>query len=150
MSFIDEISAGIADAMRKHETVRLSSLRMLKAALMNREVERGRALDDAESLQVVSSLVKQRKDSIEQFANGGRQDLVDKETADLRVLETFLPPAADPAVIDRAVADAIAETGATSAKDMGRVMKAAMAKLAGQSVDGKTVNESVKRRLSAV
>jgi len=150
MAFIDEISAGIADAMRKHETVRLSSLRMLKAALMNREVERGRALDDAESLQVVSSLVKQRKDSIEQFANGGRQDLVDKETADLRVLETFLPPAADPAVIDRAVADAIAETGATSAKDMGRVMKAAMAKLAGQSVDGKTVNESVNRRLSAV
>jgi len=148
MSFIDEISAGIADAMRKHETVRLSSLRMLKAALMNREVERGRALDDAESLQVVSSLVKQRKDSIEQFANGGRQDLVDKETADLRVLETFLPPAADPAVIDRAVADAIAETGATSAKDMGRVMKAAMAKLAGQSVDGKIVNELVRARLA--
>src|SRR3954466_13001970 len=103
--------------MRKHEPVRLSTLRMLKAALMNKEVERGRALDDAESLQVVTSLVKQRKDSIEQFTKGGRQDLVDKEAAEIRVLEAYLPPAADPAVIERAVADAISDTGATSVKD---------------------------------
>ena len=148
MAFIDEISSAIAEAMRKHDPVRLSALRMLKAALMNREVERGRALDASESQQVVASLVKQRRDSIEQFTSGGRQDLADKESAEIRVLETYLPPAADPAVIDRAVADAIAETGATSAKDMGRVMKAAMAKLAGQSVDGKTVNELVRAKLA--
>jgi hypothetical protein len=128
--------------------VRLGSLRMLKAALMNKEVERGRALDDAESLQVVQSLVKQRKDSIEQFGKAGRQDLVDKESAEMKVLESYLPPAADPAVIERAVADAISDTGASSVKDIGKVMKAAMAKLAGQSVDGKAVNELVRERLS--
>ena len=148
MALIDDITASIADAMRQHDPVRLSSLRMLKAALVNREVERGRALDAPESLQVVSALVKQRKDSIEQFGQGGRQDLVDKETAELRVLETYLPAAADPAVVERAVAEAIQETGASSPKDMGRVMKAAMAKLAGQSVDGKTVNDLVRARLA--
>lgn len=148
MSLLDEVTTAIADAMRKRDVVRLGALRMLKAALMNREVERGRALDDNEAAQVVGSLVKQRKDSIEQFTKGGRQDLVDKETAEIRVLETYLPPAADRADIERAIADAIAETGASSVKDMGRVMKAAMAKLAGQSVDGKTVNELVKQKLS--
>ena len=148
LPLVDDVSAAIADAMRKHDPIRLSALRMLKAALMNREVERGRALDDAESRQVVASLVKQRKDSIEQFTNGGRQDLADKEAAEIRVLEAYLPPAADPAVVEQAVADAIAETGATSPKDMGRVMKAAMAKLAGQSVDGKTVNELVRQKLA--
>jgi len=148
VSLLDEVTTAIADAMRKKEAVRLGALRMLKAALTNREVERGRALDDSESGQVVSSLVKQRKDSIEQFTKGGRQDLVDKEAAEIRVLESYLPPAADRADIDRAIAEAIAETGATSVKDMGRVMKAAMARLAGQSVDGKTVNELVKQKLS--
>ena len=148
MALIDDITASIADAMRQHDPVRLSALRMLKAALMNREVERGRALDAPESLQVVSALVKQRKDSIDQFSKGGRQDLVDKEAAELRVLETYLPAAADPAVVERAVAEAIQETGAASPKDMGRVMKAAMAKLAGQSVDGKTVNDLVRARLA--
>ena len=134
--------------MRDKDTLTLGTLRMVKAALMNREVERGRALDAPESLQVVSALVKQRKDSIEQFGQGGRQDLVAKETAELRVLETYLPAAADPAVVERAVAEAIQETGASSPKDMGRVMKAAMAKLAGQSVDGKTVNDLVRARLT--
>jgi len=147
LAFVDELNGAIADAMRKHESVRLSALRMLKAALMNREIERGRALDDAESLQVVASLVKQRKDSIEQFTKGGRQDLADKEAAEIRVLDAYLPPAADPAVIDQAIDEAIKETGATSSKDMGRVMKVAMAKLAGQSVDGKTVNERVRQKL---
>jgi uncharacterized protein YqeY len=122
---------------------------MLKAALMNREAERGRALDDNESLQIVTALVKQRKDSIEQFTSGGRSDLADKEAAEIRVLEAYLPAPADPAAIDQAVADAITETGATSPKDMGRVMKAAMAKLAGQSVDGKAVNELVRQKLAA-
>ena len=148
MSFIDQISAAIADAMRKHDAVRLGALRMLKAAIMNREVERGRGLDDAESLQVVASLVKQRRDSIEQFTKGGRQDLADKEAAEIAILEAYLPPAADPAAIDRAVAEAIAETGATSPKDMGRVMKAAMTKLANQTVDGKAVNERVRQKLA--
>jgi uncharacterized protein YqeY len=148
VAFLEVVTSAIADAMRKQEPVRLGALRMLKAALMNKEVERGRALDDAESLQVVTSLVKQRKDSIEQFTKGGRQDLVDKEAAEIRVLEAYLPPAADPAVIERAVADAISDTGATSVKDMGKVMKAAMSRLAGQSVDGKVVNELVRQRLS--
>jgi uncharacterized protein YqeY len=146
---IDDIQAAIADAMRRQLPARLSALRMLKAALMNREVEKRRALDDAESRQVVTSLVKQRKDSIEQFAKAGRQDLVDKETAEIVVLESYLPAAADPAIVERAVTEAIAETGATSPKDMGRVMKAVMAKLAGQTVDGKAVNEAVRRRLGS-
>jgi uncharacterized protein YqeY len=148
MPFIDDLNKAIADAMRAHDPVRLGALRMLKAALMNREVERGRPLEDSESLQVVHSLVKQRRDSIEQFTSGGRQDLADKEAAEILVLEAYLPPAVDPVAIERAVVDAISETGATSAKDMGRVMKAAMAKLAGQSVDGKTVNELVRRKLA--
>jgi uncharacterized protein YqeY len=148
LAFIDDVNGAIADAMRQRDTVRLGALRMLKAALMNKEVERGRALDDSDTRQVLGSLVKQRRDSIEQFVNGGRQDLADKEAAEIRVLETYLPPAADPAVIDRAIVDAIAETGAASAKDMGRVMKAAMAKLAGQTVDGKIVNERVRAKLA--
>jgi hypothetical protein len=139
----------MADAMRKKEQVRLGALRMLKAALMNREVERGRALDEIESQQIVASLVKQRKDSIEQFTKGGRQDLADKEAAEIRILEAYLPPSADPAVIERAVSEAIAETGASSPKDIGRVMKAAMAKLAGQTVDGKAVNELVRQKLTS-
>ena len=134
--------------MRKHDPVRLSTLRMLKAALMNREIERGHALDQSESLQVIASLVKQRKDSIEQFTKGGRQELADKEQSEIHVLETYLPAAAEPAVIEQAVLDAIQETGATSPKDMGRVMKAALARLAGQTVDGKTVSELVRMRLA--
>jgi len=148
LPLLDEVTSAIADAMRKQDALRLGALRMLKAALMNREVERGRTLDDNEAQQVVTSLVKQRKDSIEQFTKGGRQDLAEKEAAEIRVLEAYLPPAADPGAVERAIVEAIAETGATSVKDMGRVMKAAMAKLAGQSVDGKTVNELVKQKLA--
>jgi len=121
---------------------------MLKAALMNREIERGHTLDDGESLQVVASLVKQRKDSIEQFTQGGRLELADKERAEIQVLETYLPAAAEPAVIEQAVADAIQETGATSPKDMGRVMKAVLARLSGQTIDGKAINELVRRKLA--
>jgi hypothetical protein len=149
MSLFNDVTAAIADAMRKQDAARLVPLRMLKAAFMNKSVEKGRDLDEAEERQVVSSLVKQRRDSIEQFAKGGRQDLVDKEAAEITVLEAYLPPAVDPAVLDTAVTEAIAETGATSAKDMGRVMKAAMARLAGQTVDGKAVSELVRRRLGA-
>ena len=148
MALADELNAAIADAMRRHDPIRLTALRMLKTALTNREVERGRALNDAESQQVVASLVKQRKDSIAQFTSGGRQDLADKEAAEIRVLETYLPPAIDPAAVERAVADAVRETGAASPKDMGKVMKAVMTKLAGQNVDGKTVNELVRQKLA--
>jgi uncharacterized protein YqeY len=149
MSFETDVTAAIADAMRSHDQIRLGALRMLKAALMNRAVEKGRALDNAEAVVVVGSLVKQRKDSIEQFTKGGRKDLADKETAELAILEAYLPPAVDPALVDRAVVEAIAETGAVSAKDMGRVMKAAMARLAGQTVDGKAVSELVRRKLDS-
>ena len=136
--------------MRKRDAVRLSTLRMLKAALMNREIERGHALDDAESLQVVASLVKQRKDSIDQFTKGGRPELADKEQSEIHVLETYLPAAADPAAVEQAVVDAIQETGATSPKDMGRVMKAAMARLTGQTVDGKAVSELARQKLAGL
>ena len=148
MAFIDELTTAIADAMRSQDQIRLVALRMLKAALVNREIDRGRPLDDGEARQVVGSLVKQRKDSIEQFTKGGRQDLADKEAAEIRVLESYLPASADPAAVERAVIEAITETGASSPKDMGRVMKAAMAKLAGQSVDGKSVNELVRQKLA--
>jgi uncharacterized protein len=143
----DRITKDIADAMRAKDQVRLAPLRMLKAALMNREVEKGRPLDGAESLQVVSSLIKQRRDSIEQFQKGGRQDLADKELREIALLETYLPPPLDAAAIERAVDEAIAETSAASAKDLGRVMKAVMPKLAGATVDGRAVNEIVRRKL---
>jgi uncharacterized protein len=149
MSLAEEVTTAIGDAMRKRDAARLSALRMLKAALMNREVERGRTLEDAEARQVVASLVRQRRDSIEQFAKGGRQDLVDKETAEVGILQAYLPAAVDPAVVERAVLEAISETGAASPKDIGKVMKSAMAKLAGNVIDGKTVNECVRAKLSS-
>lgn len=149
MSLIETITREIGAAMREKDAARLSALRMLKAALMNREVEKGRALDGAEELAVVGSLVKQRHDSIEQFEKGGRQDLVEKERAEISVLEAYQPPAASPGDITAAVEAAVVATGATSAKDMGRVMKAAMAKLAGKTADGRAVNEAVRKRLGA-
>ena len=149
MSLNDTIAADIAAAMKARDAARLSALRMLKAAVMNKGVEKGRDLDDAEVQQVIASLVKQRRDSIDQFAKGGRQDLVDKETGEIRVLEAYLPPAATPEEVDAAVAAAIAESGATSPKDMGKVMKAVMPKLAGKNVDGRAVNEAVRRKLGA-
>jgi uncharacterized protein YqeY len=149
MSLNDKIGADIATAMKAKNAARLSALRMLKAAVMNKGVEKGRDLDDAEVLQVVSSLVKQRRDSIDQFSKAGRTDLVEKETGEIAVLEEYLPPAVTPEEIDAAVAAAIAESGAASAKDMGKVMKAVMPKLAGKNVDGRAVNEAVRRKLGA-
>lgn len=149
MTLSDKINTEITAAMKAKHQVRLSSLRMLKAAIMNKEVEKKRDLDDAEVLQVVAALVKQRRDSIEQFGQAGRADLVDKETGELKVLEEYLPPAASADDIAAAVAAAIAETGATSPKDMGKVMKAVMPKLAGKSADGRAVNEAVRRSLGA-
>lgn len=144
---IDRIGQDITAAMRARDQGRLSALRMAKAALMNREVEKGRGLEAAEADQVIASLIKQRRDSIEQFTKGGRDDLAARERAEIEVLETYLPPPIDPAELDAAVAAAIAETGATTAKDMGRVMKAVMGKLTGQTVDGRVVNELVRRKL---
>ena len=149
MSMNDQVGADIAAAMKARDASRLSALRMLKAAVMNKSVEKGRDLDDAEVLQVVASLVKQRRDSIEQFTSAGRTDLVEKETAELTVLQAYLPAAATPEEINAAVAEAIAETGASSPKDMGKVMKAVMPKLAGKNADGKAVNEAVRRTLGA-
>lgn len=148
MPLVEDVNRAITEAMKAKDAVRLGALRMLKAALMNREVERGRALDDNEARQVVSSLVKQRRDSIEQFTKGGRKDLADKETAEIAVLEGYLPAAVDAADLEKAVDSAIASSGATSAKDMGKVMKAVMADLAGKTVDGKAVNEIVRRKLA--
>ena len=145
----EQVAADITAAMKAKDQARLSPLRMLKAAIMNKGVEKGRDLDDAEVLTVVSSLVKQRRDSIEQFAKAGRTDLVDKETGEIKVLEHYLPPAASAEEIDAAVAAAIAESGATSPKDMGKVMKAVMPKLAGKNADGKTINDVVRRKLGA-
>ena len=149
MTLSNKVSADITAAMKAKDAARLSALRMLKAAIMNKGVEKGRDLEDAEVLQVVSSLVKQRRDSIEQFSKAGRTDLVDKETGEIAVLEAYLPPAATAAEIDAAVSAAIAETGASSPKDMGKVMKAVMPMLAGKNADGKAVNEAVRRKLGS-
>ena len=147
MTLSEQITRDIAEAMKAREQTRLSALRMLKAALMNGAVAKGRELEDGEALQVLASLIKQRRDSIEQFGNAGRTDLVDKETAEIAVLEQYLPPAASAADIEAAIVEAIAETGATSVKDMGKVMKAVMPRLAGKNADGRAVNEAVRRKL---
>jgi len=148
MSLETQLSADIAAAMKAKETVKLGTFRMLKTALTNKSIEKGRALEPAEELQVVASLVKQRRDSIEQFTAGQRPDLVAKEEAEIAVLETLLPPAASEADIAAAVEQAVIETGAAGPKDMGKVMKAVMAALSGKTADGKKVNEAVRARLS--
>jgi uncharacterized protein YqeY len=148
MTLTEQISRDITEAMKARDAAKLSALRMVKAALMNGEVARGRALDESEAQQVLTSLIKQRRDSIEQFAKGGRQDLVDKETAEVAILERYAPPAASAADIEQAVDAAIKETGAAGPKDMGRVMKVVMSALAGKSADGKAVNEMVRKKLA--
>ena len=149
MQLTDKVNTHITAAMKTKNAPRLSTLRMMKAAMVNKGIEKGRDLEDAEVLQVVSSLVKQRRDSIEQFSKAGRTDLVEKETAEIAVLEEYLPPAATAEEIDAAVTAAVTETGAASPKDIGKVMKAVMPKLAGKNADGRTINESVRRKLGA-
>src|SRR3954470_24532409 len=149
MTLIEKISGDMTAAMRSKDQARLMPLRMAKAALMNREVEKGRALDEAEAQQVVASLIKQRRDSVEQFLKGGREELAARETAEIAVLETYLPPPVDPTEIERAVDDAIRELNATSAKDFGRVMKAVMNRLTGRGVDGRVINDIVRRKLGS-
>ena len=147
MALEQTITADIVTAMKAKDPTRLTALRMLKTALTNKSIEKGRALDGAEDLQVVSMLVKQRRDSIEQFTKGGRPDLAAKEEAEIGILMGYLPASASDDDVAAAVTAAIAETGATSAKDMGKVMKAVMAALAGKTVDGKKVSEAVKAKL---
>ena len=149
MSLEQTLGADIVTAMKARDQNRLTALRMLKTALTNKSIEKGRALEGAEELQVVSMLVKQRRDAIEQFTKGGRQDLADKEQAEIVILTNYLPASASDEEIAAAVATAVAETGATSAKDMGKVMKATMAALAGKTVDGKKVSEAVKAKLGS-
>ena len=149
MALIDRIGTDMTAAMRGRDQARLMPLRMAKAALMNKEVEKGRPLDDAEAQAVIAMLIKQRRDSAEQFRNGGREELAAREEAEITTLEAYLPPPVDPADIERAVDEAIRESGATSAKDLGRVMKAVMPKLAGRGADGRAINEAVRRKLGA-
>ena len=148
MSLKEQIIADLTAAMKAREAERTSTLRMVKAAFMNREIEKRAPLDEDESLKLLTSLVKQRRDSIEQYVKGGRQELADKEQAEIAVIEAYLPKAASADQIEAAVSAAIAETGGTSIKDMGKVMKAAQAKLAGQNADGRAVSEAVKAKLS--
>lgn len=147
-TLVERVSRDIASAMKQKDAATLAPLRMLKAALMNREVEKGRPLADDEALQVVGSLVKQRRDSVEQFEAGGRQDLVDRERLEIAVLEKYQPPPADDAALAAAIDAAIVETGASGPKDIGRVMKATLTSLQGLTVDGRRVSELVKQRLS--
>ncbi len=147
-TLLEQVTSDIATSMKQKDAASLAPLRMLKAAIMNREVEKGRALDEAESLQVVNALVKQRRDSVDQFRAGGRQDLVDREQAEIDFLQRYLPPAADEAAVAAAVDRAITDTQAAGPKDMGKVMKATMAALAGATVDGRLVSELVKKRLT--
>lgn len=147
MALVERIAKDLTAAMKAKDAPRTAVLRMAKAAIMNKQIEKKGELDDAEAVKLLQTLVKQREESAEQFGKAGRQELVDKEQAEIAVLRGYLPREAGEAEIAAAVEKAVAETGAASMKDMGRVMKAALSALAGASVDGKKVNEAVKKRL---
>ena len=150
MGISDQIQKDMVDAMRSREELRLSTLRMVKAAIKNKEVDKRAALDDKEVQQVLGTLIKQRRDSIEQFIKGGRQELADKEAAEIKLIEVYLPKAMGDDQIAEMVKSTIAEMGAPTMKDMGSVMKNVMARLqaTGARVDGKTVSDLVKRHLA--
>ena len=148
MSLKDQIISDMTAAMKAKDATRTSTLRLVKAAIVNREKDRGAQLDDEEVTKLLRSQVKQRRDSVEHYQKGGRPELVEKETAEIAVIESYLPQAASAEEIEGAVADAIAETGAASIKDMGAVMKAVMLRLAGKNADGRTVSETVKQKLA--
>ena len=150
MSMIEQIQKDITEAMKARQEQRLSTLRMVKSALKLKEVEKMAPLDDKESQQILTTLIKQRKESIEQFTKGGRQEMADKEAAEIKLIETYLPKAAGEAEIAEGVKAVIAEMGSPTMKDMGTVMKNAMAKFAaaGMRVDGKVVSEAVKKELA--
>jgi uncharacterized protein YqeY len=147
MNLKERIVADMTTAMKAKDAARLSTLRMVKANVMNREIEKGGELTDEEMTKAMQSLVKQRRDSIEQYEKAGRQELADKERAEIEVIEGYLPQAASREEIEQAVSAAISEMGATSMKEMGAVMKAVQARLAGRNADGRTVSEIVKAKL---
>lgn len=151
MSISEKVQKDMTEAMRARDERRLSALRMVKAALKNREIEKRGKLDDNEEMQVLNSLIKQRKDSVEQFTKGGRQELADKEAAEIKLIESYLPQAVPEAEIEAVVRAKVAEMGSPTLKDMGAVMKAVMAhfQAGGARVDGKLVSEIVKRQLTA-
>jgi len=148
MSLKQRIIEDMTAAMKTQAAARLSTLRMIKAAMMNRQIEKGGELTDEEILKMLGSLVKQRRDSVEQYEKGGRTELAAKERAEIEVIETYLPQSASREEIEGAVAAAVAETGATSMRDMGTVMKATQARLAGRTADGRMISEIVKAQLS--
>src|ERR1700758_2686578 len=150
MSLVDQIQKDLTAAMKSRDEARLSTLRMVKTALMNRKIEKMAELDEKESQQVLATLIKQRKDSVEQFTKGGRQEMADKEAAEIVVIESYLPKAAGEAEIVAGVKAAIAELGSPTMKDMGTVMKTAMAKFTAQGLrgDGKVVSEAAKKELA--
>lgn len=147
MSLKERIVKDMTAAMKSKEAARLSTLRMVKAAVMNREIEKGEPLTDEELMKALQTLVKQRRDSVEQYEKASRPELAEKERAEIAVIEEYLPQAATREEIEKAVAEAVAETGASSMKEMGVVMKAVQGKLAGRSADGRVVSEVVKSKL---
>ena len=148
MPILDQLQKDIVAAMKAREEARLSALRMIKSALQKAHVDAAKPMDDAADQQVLKSLVKQRTDAAEMFRKGGREDMAEKEEAERNIIESYLPAGASEEEMQAAIDAAIAETSATSAKQMGLVMKAAQAKLAGKTVDGKLLSEKVKARLS--
>ncbi len=148
MSISDQVTKDMIAAMKSREELKLSTLRMMKSALKNKEIDKRSPLDDKEALQVLSTMIKQRKDSIEQFTKGGRQELADKEAAEITIIEAYMPKAVGEAEIVAAVRATVAEMGSPTMKDMGTVMKNTMAKFAGARVDGKIVSEAVKKELA--
>jgi uncharacterized protein YqeY len=148
MTLQDKIQNDIVAAMRTKDTLRLNVLRMMKTAVKNKEIEKMKALEEAEVLAVFNTLVKQRKDSIEQFRKGGREELAQKEESEILIIEEYLPASASDDDIRKAIEDAVTETGATTVKDMGKVMAATKARLAGKTIDGGKVSQLVKERLS--
>ncbi len=149
MALVERIQKDLTEAMKSKDELRLSVLRMVKSAFKHKEIEKIRPLEEAEALQILQTLVKQRRESVEMFAKGGRADLADKETREIAIIETYLPAGAGPEEMDRAIEAAIAETGANSAKQMGAVIKAARAQLEGKTVDGKALSDRVRARLGA-
>ena len=149
MTLLEQVQQDMTAAMKAREEARLSALRMIKAALMKQKVDSPKPLDDAAEMQVLKSLVKQRMDAAEAFRKAGRLEQADKEEKERALIETYLPASASDEEINRAITEALAETGATSLKQMSAVMKAAQAKLKGQTVDGKTLSEKVRAKLPA-
>ena len=146
----ERLTSDLTLAMKSKETLRTSVLRMVKASVTNREIEKGSELSDEELMKALQSLVKQRRDSVEQYEKAGRQELADKELSEIKIIEEYLPQAASQEEIEQAVASAITETNAQSMRDMGAVMKAAQARLAGRSANGRAVSEMVKNKLGKV